>query len=381
MTIADAGPLLSLVVPTRNRQKYAISLLQGVQAFDAPELEVIVQDNSDDSTLQEFVSGLSDPRIRYFYCAEPLTMHQNFDRAIDKARGEYVCAIGDDDGIIIPAALASLRQAKAIAADAILTEIYAYSWPGVEHPIWGNMGGRVFTRRAFPRAKVGLIDPRVELEKLYARGSVGGLGLLPRVYHGYVSRESLRKLMEACGTYFPGSSPDMANAVALVPFVKTMYFDTRFTLISGHSPNSGGGQGSRKQHHAELEQANLPAATITNWDPRIPRFWSGTTIYAQSVMEAARAVNLTPHTPFNYAKLYIACQIYEPSLYRQHITAALASNATGDLQLKYLFAREYISMVVHRAKIFLSNLGYYVLGVGKLGAFSSIKHMMIRLQK
>ncbi len=378
----DASPLLSLVVPTKNRQEYAISLLQGVRACEAPELEVIVQDNSDDTTLQELVSGLNDPRIRYFHCAEPLNMHQNFDLAINKARGEYVCAMGDDDGIIIPAALASLHRAKSRGADALLTEMYSYSWPGIVHRIWGDMGGPVSSARVFPGIREQLLDPVVALEELFRRGSVGGLGLLPRIYHGYVSRTSLNALKEHCGTYFPGSSPDLANAVALVPFVDTMLFDPSVTLISGHSPRSGGGQGTAGQHHGELEDvSHLPPETLNNWDPAIPRFWSGTTIYAQSAVEAARAVDLSPAQTFNYKAVCVGCLIYQPTKYRKHIRAALLATGQGGSYLGPSLAAGYVAMTFRRSKSFIRNFAIYYLGIGILGRFDSIKDIMIQMSR
>ena len=83
MTERHDTPLLSAVIPTRNRQQYAKSVLRAVHAFNTPELEVIVQDNSDDTSLGSFVSGLGGSRIRYFHRAERLNMHQNFDFAVD----------------------------------------------------------------------------------------------------------------------------------------------------------------------------------------------------------------------------------------------------------------------------------------------------------
>lgn len=380
MKTSVEGPLLSLVVPTKNRQEYAIGLLQGVQAFDTPELEVIVQDNSDEASLQEFVADLDDLRIRYFYCAEPLTMHQNFERAIDNACGDYVCAIGDDDGLIIPAAIDSMRRAKTSGADAILTEMHSYPWPGTIHRFWGEIGGLVSSVRTFPGVDEQEVDATAELEKLYRRGSVGGLGLLPRVYHGYVSRASLLALKGHCGTYFPGGSPDLANAVGLVPFVKKMHFDPNITLISGHSPRSGGGQGSAGQHHGELDDIDhIPPETICNWDPAIPRFWSGTTIYAQTVVEAAKAVGLLSAVPFNYLKVCVACLIYQPKTYQNHIRAALNANGGTSVALWLSIAAECAAMVFRRSLIFIRNFGFYCLGIGKLGRFENIKDMMVQL--
>lgn len=377
MTKNNTPILLSLVVPTKNRAKYAQNMLEGLQAVNSGEIEIIIQDNSDQDKLGEYVAALDDKRIRYYHCAEPLSLHQNMDLGVDKARGHYVCVLGDDDGIFVDAALASLREAKRLGADALLTEICSYSWPGTKHWLWGDIGGMVSSKRVYPRYLKQLLNPDDALDDLFKRGAVGGLGLLPRVYQGYVSRQSLCALKKCCGTYFPGGSPDMANAVALVAFIDKMLLDPRLTLISGHSPESGGGQGSAGRHHAELDQAShLPSDTIKNWDSKIPQFWSGTTIYAQSAIEAARAVNLVSRYEFNYAMVCIACLIYEPKIYRKHIYAALDKLNLEPLQIFHLFSKNYVAMTMRRIITFLHNISFYYLKKGKQDNFENIKDIM-----
>jgi hypothetical protein len=330
--------------------------------------------------LEEFVSHLNDQRIRYYHCSDRMNMHQNFDLAIEKARGSYVCSIGDDDGLIVPAALSSLRRAISFGADAVLTETYSYSWPGTVHPLWGDMGGPVRSSRVYPGVGETLFDPTVALEELFRRGAVGGLGMLPRVYHGYVSRASLAALKQRCGTYFPGGSPDLANAVALVAFVDSVFFDPSVTIISGHSPRSGGGQGASGRHHGELDQvSHLPPETIRDWEAAIPRFWSGTTIYAQTAIEAARAVGLTPTQPFNYTKVCTACLVYEPAKYREHVRAALRVTRRRWSDLWLSIAVEYAAMTIRRVRVFIRNFAFFRLGLGVFGRFDSVGGMMIRL--
>ena len=69
----------------------------------------------------------------------------------------------------------------------------------------------------------GYLDVKSELKKVIKDG-FGTLGLLPKVYQGVVSRQLLDKLYDKCGTYFPGPSPDMANAVALSILTDKVYY-------------------------------------------------------------------------------------------------------------------------------------------------------------
>lgn len=358
--------LLSIVIPTRNRSEYAANLLAALNASTEEDFEVIVHDNSEHANLSDVISKLNDPRIRYRHTAEKLNMHENFDRAIDLARGEYVCAIGDDDGVLISAALAALRRAKSKKAEALLTEQYFYSWPGVRHNIWGEMGGVLLKARTFPGQRERILSPQTELEDLYRRGSVGGLGLLPRVYHGYVARKSLVRLKAECGTCFPGASPDMANAVGLTKFVSRLFFDPTVTIISGHSPKSGGGSGAAGQHHSELKDAHhLPKDSIMNWDQRLPQFWCGTTVYAQSALEAAAAVRALPITQFNFFNVCAACLAFESATYRHHILTAMTINRHSHSILWLFVLYHFIKISLRRARSFSKNISAYRLGTSE----------------
>ena len=43
------SPLLSIVVPTKNRYYYLLKLIELVESIGSPELELVIQDNSDDN--------------------------------------------------------------------------------------------------------------------------------------------------------------------------------------------------------------------------------------------------------------------------------------------------------------------------------------------
>lgn len=95
------NPLVSLVIPTRNRRdllKEAVSSVFG-QTLDAWEL-IVVDDVSEDGTWT-WLGGLSDPRVR------PIRLDQHSERAKARNRGletataPFVLFLDDDD--ILPA--------------------------------------------------------------------------------------------------------------------------------------------------------------------------------------------------------------------------------------------------------------------------------------
>lgn len=94
----------SLIMPTRNRSEY---LPAGVGYFlnsARDDIELIVSDASDAhyGCLQALAPWVSDPRLVVIDNSMKTTgrlssMAQNWSRALDAARGRWVCIVGDDD--------------------------------------------------------------------------------------------------------------------------------------------------------------------------------------------------------------------------------------------------------------------------------------------
>ncbi len=103
------SPLFSIVIPTRNRAHLLPHALQSAlnQQFDDYEI-IIVANNCQDNT-REVVHNLANNRVRYFETNETLTMPDNWEFAWQKARGQYVTYLCDDDALV-PSALATIAK-------------------------------------------------------------------------------------------------------------------------------------------------------------------------------------------------------------------------------------------------------------------------------
>jgi glycosyltransferase involved in cell wall biosynthesis len=207
MSSEDSDILLSVVVPTKGRPECVSSLLRGLSANTANRFEVIVHDNSDDRHLDGLIEELNDERIRYIYTDLTLNMHENFDLAIGYARGDYICTIGDDDSILVADALEVLGRAKRQNIDAVVTERYSYQWPGIRHPLWGDMGGMLSGHPEAENAEDMVVSPQAELEWVLRSGGVLGMHRLPRIYHGFVSRKSMDALFNNAELTSPEPAP------------------------------------------------------------------------------------------------------------------------------------------------------------------------------
>jgi len=151
---------------------------------------------------------------------------------------------------------------------------------------------------------------------------------MPKLYNGIVEKALLQKIYDVCGTYFPGPSPDMANAVALSIIEDKYYYIDFPVIIGGHSSNLGGGANRYKHKYGPLEeQAFIDKKEIDNWDPKLPKIWASRTVWPESAITAFKAMDKTDYlNKIDYEELYRKMLIDHPELYR--IILPLSSNKT-----------------------------------------------------
>lgn len=306
---------LSIVVPTKNRYNYLEKLMDlFVTLHLGDDVELVIQDNSDDN--YSFVEVMNRferySYIRYFHYSGHLSVCENCDMAILHSSGEYVCMIGDDDGFTRNI-LECVNLMKENAIDSLIANKPAYKWPDV-HGVVFDFSGTVRIEKYTNELQY--ISLKQEIKKVVKNGALG-LGKLPCVYHGIVKRTVLNQVFTKTGSFFPGPSPDMANAIAVgLCATKHVYYDTP-VIISGHGAKSAGGMGARHEHNNEIKNLSfLPQNTDKLWEERIPKYWTGETIYAESAIKSLKRMGAnTLILKFNYSCLYGAFIIFHLSQY------------------------------------------------------------------
>ena len=329
---------LSIVVPTKNRHFYLEFLVNYFKSINSNEIELIIYDNSSIDLRKKFISFLSsikDERIKYFQDNKELSQTENCDLAVSKACGEYISLLGDDD-IFSKHILTYIEQWSEDQIEAILPVKGTYLWPDVKPRLYGNKQSGMY--------KLGLISNKIVnteskkvLAKVINRGGSEILNL-PRIYHGIVSKKILNKIFEDCGSYFPGPSPDIANAVAICKYVKNYIIIDTPLIISGQSILSAGGQGSEGNHYGEISKIKqLPKNTAKEWSKKVPFYWSGKTIYAESVLKALEKMNMGEYLEnFNCEYLYASCLVFDTN-YKQRIINCVKENNNNLNRFKLLY--------------------------------------------
>lgn len=345
-------PLLSIVIPTKNRYIYLQNFVSSFLDFKSLEIELIIQDNSDlqSSEFLNFINNSNDSRIKYFYSSNWLSVVENCDHAIQAASGEYICMLGDDDGMLFNVSLDVLRFSKNNNFDAVNINKAEYYWPDTSHAVWKDLlAGNIFFKEYTYKTRV--IQIENELAKVLDEGAANTLRSLPRVYHGFIKKEVLHELKIISGSFFPGPSPDMANAIGLTSVVKTLVEIDVPAIISGHSKRSGGGMGAEKKHHGRIEdQTFLPKETSKLWCNKIPKFWSGATIYAESAKEALRRTSKLNQSKLNFSYLWAFCLVFETKYFKKIMPVIFRNPLQIPLVFYYVF-----NLILFRGLNYIKN--------------------------
>ncbi len=98
MTTAES-PLISIYMPTWNRQQLAIRAIKSVLRQDYDHWELIIVDDCSSAwqQLQQFISELNDPRVQYTHNPQNSGACAVRNQAIMAARGQFITGIDDDD--------------------------------------------------------------------------------------------------------------------------------------------------------------------------------------------------------------------------------------------------------------------------------------------
>jgi glycosyltransferase involved in cell wall biosynthesis len=278
--------LLSIVVPTKNRYKYLKHLINLINSFKSDEIELVIQDNSEDnSEILKYLEEERFPNIKYFYCMEKLSMSANADLAIQHSSGEYVCFIGDDDGVTFHI-ISCTHWMKENDIDALSSKQVSYYWEDYNRTLSGNLSNMLLYTKYSKKCK--LLNTDDELKKIIKIG-FQNKGDIPLVYTGIIKRTTLEKVFQIGGTYFPGPSPDMSSGVSLC-FVVEKHVKVDFPIvITGISKMTGGGIDRLKSRITNIEDVPFVGTEVKkNWEKTIPPIWAGEFAWPESGIKALR---------------------------------------------------------------------------------------------
>ena len=303
--------LLSILIPTKDRQKQLITVLSSLNLVnDILDFEVVIQDNSQSRLGEEHLKGY-DFMISYHHHTQSIPISDNIQHGIENLSGEYLLIIGDDD-FVHRDIVKWVRILKKSGLDCMSYSPSRYWWPD----IGGSIGGTYIEKLSYTW-QISFVESLNELTAYEKAGATEIRGL-PRGYHGVVKKSLYRFIKEKFGNYILGSSPDIAIAVTIALLCdRFLYVDGPLTVY-GACYKSGGGMTARKQHFMKPDDATfLRRETIDNWCAELPYIWSERTIYPQTYYEVISKFNL--HRFFDKERFWASFFILENNVARDYI--------------------------------------------------------------
>ncbi|MGN6605328.1 MAG: glycosyltransferase family 2 protein [Ginsengibacter sp.] len=376
-TIKIEEVLLSIVIPTKDRYETLFRILDILLLIKSQNFEIIIQDNSFDTRpIRKYLQDKQDFRLKYFHNEGKLSQTENSNLAVGNSRGKYVCFIGDDD-CVMEAIIDACKWMEIRSIDVLTFNLANYIWPDLisKSEEQKKMGVLKYVK---PKGLYKVQNSKLELERLLERGGQN-IKPLPQLYQAIVSRRLLKEIFNEAKTFFPGPSPDIAIATALAVHTKNHYLLDAPIIISGTSKRSAGGLGYQKLHEGDIRSiSQLPTDTADKWNLNVPFFWSGATIYADSVL---KSLEKTHHTGLknrlNFDYLYATLLVFNGN-YRSTTLRTMRSNPMSS-RIRVLYY--ILTLLLLRTKFYIKNRVPFLIGNNnKIVSLPSIEEAVLYLK-
>ena len=232
MSSSPSPPVLSLIVPTRERAHTLAFTLATALDQRSDDYEVIVSDNASSDGTRTVVEQLATSRLRYVNTGQRLSMCGNYEFALEHARGDYVVFIGDDDAVV-PGALDLLLSMLRLAPTKIahMWPLHTYDWPVDQRK--GRVAYLAPTNAPF------ILDLKAKALDVIRKGGWKYYEL-PSPYHAAIPRHLLDTIRERTGRVFHSTQPDVFTAMA-IPALTDRAVNIGFSVtFNGRSSSSNG---------------------------------------------------------------------------------------------------------------------------------------------
>ncbi|MBC7280427.1 glycosyltransferase family A protein [Hoeflea sp.] len=196
---------LTICIPTRNRQTYAMDAVRHMLASTRQDFEILVADNSDDAApLASFVADCNDSRLRLLPPeSKPLSMQDNWERMPQHARGEWLSIIGDDD-YLDP----ELCEALRVTTERV-PKADAFTW-GRSYFVWPEARPHREITRIPTGSHLIHMEKKELMRKMFFWEDAKDRPACPfGIYHGALKKELLDRIRDAFSNrYFEQANVD-----------------------------------------------------------------------------------------------------------------------------------------------------------------------------
>lgn len=343
----NSCPLISIIIPTKNRQYTALFAVESVLSIPSEKLELIVQDCSDDDSFGEILKNKygKDIRLKYFHTDQRPSMNENWSLAISKTQGKFVYGIGDDDAIL-PALIEVAVWMDSKNIEAVIPLKVQYIW---NDAYLGTFSNSRMTLPTYFNGKIYTIDLQKEFDRKVKNCGFGYTTNMPNLYHGFISKRILDLHKTKFGYYFNGTSLDVYSAFTTPHYIDSLYYIDYPISIWGACGKSNSNRvisGKTEEHYKEFKNyksiANLPKAFISEVSV------TETMIQALKDIEMNHLI-ITMDLSLVYAK----CASFEPGKFLYFYNDYKTNKNPGNTNFDYFKA--FIKFRISKTKQLLVN--------------------------
>lgn len=230
----------SIVIPVRDSIRTLKHTIKTCleQTYEG-DYEIVISDNSVKNTeVYEFCKELDNPRIKYLKTPRNLCLTKSFEFAHLHASGEYILALGADDGVL-PWALSTLADVTKEFPEELIIEWTRgfYAWPGFNG---GQQHQLTITGLDF-KDELSVCYISFESYLMSILESPQSMYALPLLYiNSCFKRELLHKMYEVTGELFDGRNQDIATGIVMMAINDRILNISRPLTIAGMSSGSVG---------------------------------------------------------------------------------------------------------------------------------------------
>jgi glycosyltransferase involved in cell wall biosynthesis len=342
----NKSPLLSIIIPTKNRQYTAVFAVDSVLSIQSENLEVIVQDCSNNDSLRQILNNKykTDNRLKYFYTNTNPSMNENWSQAISNTQGSYIYGIGDDDAVL-PSIVEVAEWMFSKSIEAVIPLKVQYIWKDALIDSFSN------SRMTLPSkfsGKIYEVDLNCEYNRKIQSCGFGYTTNLPNIYHGFISKRILDLHKATFGDYFNGTSLDVYSAFTISQHLENLYYVEFPISIWGACGKSNSNRVVSKKFNEHIEE-------FKNYkkNKSLPNAFNAEVSVAETTIQALKDIHKNSLiSTMNLSLVYAKCASFEPSKVFYFYNEYKLNKNPGNINSSYFKAFYKFMKVKIKQKVF-----------------------------
>jgi hypothetical protein len=223
----SSRPFFSVIIPTKNRPELVKDAIWSVRRQSFADIELVVLDNSDEGFSARSAVPTGDPRIRYVRTGD-LTMPDNWERAYEEARGEYISILPDRR------IWSSAKLLERVYSEISCADTRVVTWKTAD--IVNGHQSRAATGLWQRYSCQDVLDAFAGMDwRLFS-------DVAPRGLNSFVHRDTVSAVRERAGRVCPPLSPDYTSATSILLVSERL---SHFNGIAAYAQSLGASNGHR----------------------------------------------------------------------------------------------------------------------------------------